>query len=292
MRRNIFLFFLSSTLVFGKVKIVTSTTDLADIAKTIGGDKAEVTSIARGNQDPHAVEVLPSYMLKVKNADLYFQVGMELDLWSNQIIDGSRNKNLKIVDCSKNINPLEIPRDKVDASMGDIHRLGNPHYWLDPENGKLIAETIANALSQTDPANKDYYQNRMTVFQHQVDEALEKWRSEFSILNGKRFIFYHNSWPYFAQRFGLNILEFVEPKPGIMPSPAHLERLINLIEAGAISAIAMETYFSSTAPDFLAEKTGIPVVKLSQSVGALPAADSYLNMIRANLETLKQKVSQ
>jgi zinc/manganese transport system substrate-binding protein len=271
---------------FGKVNIVASTTDLADIAKSVGGDKVKVTSIARGNQDPHYVEVLPSYMMKVKRADMYLQVGMELDLWSRQIIDGSRNRDLQIVDCSENINRLEVPTDKIDASMGDIHSMGNPHYWLDPENGKIIAKTILNALISDDISNADYYQTMYDNFVQNIDNMLEKLEIEYSHLSNQKVIFYHNSWPYFTHQFGLKTIEFIEPKPGIMPSPAHLEKLIRTINNGKVKLIAMEPYFSDSAPKYLSSKTGIKYVRLAQSVNAIPEAKSYIEMFEYNLKTL------
>ncbi len=273
--------------LIAKVQIVASISDLADIAATIGGNQVKVTTIAKGTQNPHYVEVLPSYMLKVRRADIYLKVGMELDLWSQQIIDGSRNGKVRIVDCSKNIKRLEVPTGKVDASLGDIHRLGNPHYWLDPENGGIIAQTIATALIQADPKHRDLYTSNLNSFLQELESRRAKWERDFSDLIGKKIIFYHNSWPYFATRFGLDTRGFVEDKPGIPPTPAHLDALIRQIQEEDIAVIAMEPYFSPRVPDFLHEKTGIAVVRLAQSVGALPEADSYLNLFDVNLKHLQ-----
>jgi ABC-type Zn uptake system ZnuABC Zn-binding protein ZnuA len=285
MTRVIMTLFLAGIL-WGKVQVVTSTTDLKDIAETIGGDRVVLTSIARGNQDPHYVEILPSYMMKVRKADLYLQVGMELDLWSQRIIDGSRNRKIRIVDCSRDIGALEVPTQKVDASMGDIHRFGNPHYWLDPANGKVIARTIAEALAAVDPAGQEEFEANLAVFELAVDQRLASWLEAYAVLKGQKIIFYHNSWPYFAGRFGLETVQFLEPKPGIQPSPAHLDRLLDIIESGGIEVLGMESYFSDLAPEFLAGKTELRVVKLAQSVGALPGAESYLDLFEHNLRAL------
>lgn len=287
MKKIIFTILITS-IIFCKINVVTSTTDLADIAKTIGGDRIKVISIATGQQDHHHVEVLPSYMLKVKKADIYLKVGLELDLWANQIIDGSRNRKLTIVNCSKNIKPLEVPTTKIDASMGDIHRMGNPHYWLDPENGKIIAENITKVLISVDPVGREFYENNFNEFKKNIDNSLTKWLQDFNNLQGKKLIYYHNSWPYFNERFGLEAVQFIEPKPGIMPSPIHLDRLIHTIESDDIKLIGMETYFSDKAPKFLAVKTGIQIVHLAQSVGALPNTETYLKMIRYNLQTISE----
>ncbi|MFQ6677535.1 MAG: metal ABC transporter substrate-binding protein [Fidelibacterota bacterium] len=275
------------TLAWGKVRIVTSITDMADIAETIGGNNVSVTSIARGNQNPHYVEVMPSYMLKVRKADFYLKIGMDLDLWSDQIIDGSRNRNIQVVDCSQNVHRLEVPSSKVDASQGDVHRMGNPHYWLDPANGIIIAETIANALISIDPKHREEYEKNLNKFKSTIEEKIRIWNTEFADLKGKKIIFYHNSWPYFSESFGLDVRQFLEPKPGITPSPSHLDRLIRLIEQEHISVIAMEPYFSPKAPEFLKSKTGSHVIVLAQSVDALPEADSYVKLFESNLKKLQ-----
>ena len=284
--KKILFISLITTLMFAKVNVVASTTDLADIAKSIGGDLILVTSISKGNQNHHYVEVLPSYMFKVKKADIYLQVGLEMDIWADQIIDGSRNRKLTIINCSEGIIPLEVPTSKVDASMGDIHKMGNPHYWLDPENGKIIAKHILESLSEIDPDNKNIYESNYQNFVAQIDALLEGWLSEYESLQGKEMIFYHNSWPYFNERFGLEAVQFIEPKPGIMPSPKHLEKLLGIIEHNSIELIGMETYFSDVAPNFLSNKTSIKVIKLAQSVNAVPEVNSYFKLFEYNLNTI------
>ena len=269
--------------LFGKVRIVSSTTDIADIVKIIGGDHVTVTSIARGNQDPHYVEILPSYMVKVRKADIYFMVGMELDLWAQQIIDGSRNRKVMVVDCSVEINKMEVPTGQIDASMGDIHRFGNPHYWLDPENGKLIARMVAEKLINHDSKNAEQYQSNLTQFENDLNSAISIWTKRFSDLRNKNIIFYHNSWPYFSKRFGLITVGFLEPKPGITPSPSQLNQVINQIKENEIEVIASESYFSDRAPKFIESKTNVRTVKLAQSVGAIEGADSYINLFETNL---------
>ena len=269
--------------IFGKVRIVSSTTDIADIVKIIGGDHVTVTSISRGNQDPHYVEILPSYMLKVRKADIYFMVGMELDLWAQQIIDGSRNRKVMVVDCSVEINKMEVPTGQIDASMGDIHRFGNPHYWLDPVNGILIARMVAEKLINHDSKNAEQYQSNLTQFENDLNSAISIWTKRFSDLRNKNIIFYHNSWPYFSKRFGLITVGFLEPKPGITPSPSQLNQVINQIKENEIEVIASESYFSDRAPKFIESKTNVITVKLAQSVGAIEGADSYIYLFETNL---------
>ena len=271
-----------------KINVVASITDLADIANQIGGKHVNTLSIARGSQDPHYVEVLPSYMIKVKRADMYLMVGMELDQWAEQIIDGSRNSDLKIVDCSENIIPLEIPTRKVDASMGDIHPNGNPHYWLDPENGKAIARTIARHLKEVDPQHSQDFNANLERFMQSIDRLEKEWAEKYSNLRGKSLIYYHNTWPYFNRYFGLKAAALIEPNPGIMPTPTHLDHLIHLIQGQNIQLIAMEPYFSGKAPTFLKNKTDITVVGLAQSVNARKGTETYQKMLTYNLETLQK----
>jgi len=290
MSRIAVLMLLSIAITWGKVKVVTSTSDLAAITREVGGNLVKVESIARGSQDPHYIEVLPSHMLKVKRADIYLKVGMELDLWADKIIGGSRNKNLVIIDCSESIKAQEVPAGKIDASMGDIHRFGNPHYWLDPLNGPVIAESIVRALSLKDPENAAKYEDNLRIFIETIRKRQESWLVKYADLKDVELIYYHNTWPYFNNRFGLQVLDFVEPKPGIMPTPNHVDHLVKLIQNKQLKVLAMEPYFSDKAPNYLVQKTDIKVVKLAPSVGAQEGTDTYLEMIQYNLDALQNAI--
>jgi ABC-type Zn uptake system ZnuABC Zn-binding protein ZnuA len=270
-----------------KVNVVTSTTDLASIAKMVGGDAVEVTSIARGTSDPHFVEVLPSYMVRVQKANVYFKLGMDIDRWAAPIIDGSRNGKLVVVDCSKNIVPLEVPTGKVDASMGDIHTRGNPHYWLDPDNGAVVAETIADALASVDPGNSSMYHANLEKFTAELAARKAKWAESARALKGLKMVTYHNSWPYFSRAFGVVVEEFVEPLPGIEPTPSHTARVIDVVKASNIRVIGVEPYFSKRTPETIARATGAAIVDLPPSVGGAPGADDYFSLFDVLIERLK-----
>ncbi len=276
-----------STLAFAKVRIVASTADLASVAKEIAGPLAEVDNICRSTADPHSVEVLPSYMVKVARADLYLKVGLELDFWAELIIDGSRNAKLVVVDCSQGIVPLEIPTEKVNASMGDIHPQGNPHYWLDPNNGLVIAKNILGGLIQVDPSNGETYQEGFRRFQTELSSKIAEWNGAAQTLKGKEIVTFHNSWPYFARAFGVKIAGFVEPKPGIEPTPSHTAELIELIKARTISVIAREPYFSGKIPGIIAAATGAKVVVLPPSVGGAAGIASYFDLFDHLIEALQ-----
>jgi ABC-type Zn uptake system ZnuABC Zn-binding protein ZnuA len=258
-----------------KVRVAASTTDLGSIAATVGGDQVEVATIARPNADIHRVEVLPSYMVRVSKARLYLKVGLGLDQWADQIIDGSHNGNLKIVDCSEGITPLEVPTGRVNASMGDVHPNGNPHYWLDPRNGAIVARTIADALSQVDPAHAADFAARAEAFGTQCEEKAKEGRLAAESLSIKDILTYHRSWSYMASAFGLRVLAEVEPVPGIPPTGKHLQDLVLLVKEHKVPLLIAEPYFSDDAGNFLARETQIKVQQVSPSCDDA-APGSYL----------------
>jgi ABC-type Zn uptake system ZnuABC Zn-binding protein ZnuA len=276
-----------------KVRVVTSTEDLASIAQIVGGGLVEAESIVKGTQDPHFVEMLPSYMVRVRRADMYVKAGMSLDYWAQQIIDGSRNSRLVIVDASSALpreSRLEVPSGKIDASMGDIHPEGNPHYWLDPANGALIAEVIAEGLRRADPAHAEDWKTGLARFKTDLDRRIAGWKTEAAPLEGLRIITYHRSWPYFARAFGIDVVDQLEPKPGVKPSPSHLASLIARVKGLDVALVAFEPYFERKTPELLSRETGIPVVTLPPSVGGVPEVKTYYDLFDYDLRTLKAAV--
>jgi len=209
-----------------------------------------------------------------------------LDMWVFPIIDGSRNSDLIVVDCSEHIQPLEVPTFKVDASHGDLHPHGNPHYWLGPDNIPAVLETIARALAGIEPELSENFAQNAEEYGQRIRAAEKEWQKKIALLQGRKFIFYHNSWPYFARFAQIEIIEHVEPKPGIHPTPGHIKKLIGVLEGGQAEAIAIEPYFDRKTVDMLAEKTGVRIVEVCPSVGGIPGVDSYLELIEYNLRVL------
>lgn len=263
-----------------RIRIVASTTDLASIAATVGGDEVEVAFIARPQSDPHQVEVLPSYMVRVSRAQLYLKVGLSLDQWANQIIDGSRNGKVQVLDCSAHITPLEVPAGRVDARQGDVHPNGNPHYWLDPRNGGIVAGDIAEALGRLDPPHADQFRARAAAFVRDCEAAVAEGAARVAALPERTVITYHASWLYFATTVGLEVPGNVEPVPGIPPSGGHLQALVDLISQRHIPVLIQEPYYSDEAPQFLARETGIRVNRISPSCDNGDSG-SYLAHFRA-----------
>jgi ABC-type Zn uptake system ZnuABC Zn-binding protein ZnuA len=257
------------------IRIVAALTDLGSIASYIGGDKVEVSAIAKASSNPHSIEVFPSYMAKVSGAAIYLKSGLGLDQWSDAIIDGSRNNKVIVVDCSSGVSVLEKPTGKVDASLGDVHPFGNPHYWLNPENGIVIAQNIENELQKIDPANSAVYSAHFEQFKKDCLEKIAAWKSKLKSLSGAKIITYHSSWAYFADAFGFMIVAKVEPYPGIPPTGNHLAELVSVIKREGVAFIMQEPYFSDDAPRFLTRQTGVKVFKCAPSCNDVTPS-SYL----------------
>jgi zinc/manganese transport system substrate-binding protein len=238
------------------IRIVAALPDLGSIASSIGGDKVEVSSIAKAEANPHSVEVFPSYMAKVSRAALYLKSGLGLDQWSDAIIDGSRNNKIVVVDCSIGVKVLEKPVH-VDASMGDVHPFGNPHYWLDPRNGIVIARTIADVLKKIDGGNGAWYDANFARFKSEMESRFGGWKEKMKPLDGAKIITYHSSWAYLADAFHLTVVEHVEPFPGIPPTGNHLARLVETIKKDTVVLILKEPYFPDDATKFLNRQSGI-----------------------------------
>jgi zinc/manganese transport system substrate-binding protein len=247
------------------LRIVAALPDFGSIASYIGADKVEVSAIAKASSNPHSVEVFPSYMAKVSRASIYLKSGLGLDQWSDAIIDGSRNNKVVTVDCSNGVSVLEKPTGKVDASMGDVHPFGNPHYWLSPENGIIIGQNIATELQKIDPANAAFYFARLEKFKKECLDKISEWKEKVKSLNGAKIITYHSSWAYFADAFGFSIVAKVEPFPGIPPTGNHLADLVEIIKKEKVAFIIQEPYFSDDAPRFLNRQTGVKIFKCAPS---------------------------
>ncbi len=278
----------------GKLQIMTATTDLAALAQEIGGDRVEVESVARGYQDPHFVEAKPSFLLKLRHADLLIVVGLELEIgWLPPLISQSTNPKIQVgapgyFDASRFAKILEIPTGVVTRAEGDVHPLGNPHYWLDPENGLRIAKGIQNKLSEMRPGDAAYFAERYNSFEQRIKQAHEKWLAEMKPYSGRKVVTYHRSWPNFAEHFGLNVVGYVEPRPGIPPSPQHTVELIGLMKRDGVKVILVEPYFDLKTPNAIARDTGAKVVVLMPSVGGEKEITDYFKLFDYDIAKLKQ----
>jgi zinc/manganese transport system substrate-binding protein len=276
----------------GKLNVMTTTEDLASIAREIGGDRITVDSMAKGYQDPHFVEAKPSFILKLQKADLLVLVGRELEIgWLPPLIQQSRNARIQAgadgyLDASLQAQILEIPSGEITRAMGDVHPLGNPHYWMDPENGKRIAKEIAEKLTQFRPNDRAYFTMRLTDFTSRLDEAEKRWLAMMAPYKGTKMVTYHRSFPNFAERFGLNIVGYVEPRPGIPPTPQHTLDLINEMKRQNVKLVLVEPYFDLKTPQAIGRETGAEVLVMPPSVGGVKEVPDYFKLFDYDINLL------
>jgi zinc/manganese transport system substrate-binding protein len=273
-----------------KVRVVTTLEDLASIAQSIGGDRVETFALARGYQDPHFVDAKPSFILQLSKANLLVVAGLELEIgYLPPLLDQSRNDKIHpggpgYLDASIGCDILQRPAVQVTRAMGDVHPYGNPHYWTDPENGRVIARAVAARLSEIDPAGSAAYAAGLAAFESKLTAKEKEWAAKMAPYAGTKVVTFHDSWPNFAKYFKLEIAGQVEPKPGIPPSPTHTLDIINLIEREKIRVILVEPYFDLKTPRFIADKSGAKVLVFYPSVGGTKEIGDYFSIFDRDLD--------
>ena len=293
-RRTVLLLglLLAASPAFATVKVVSSLQDFASIADAIGGKRVETFALARGYQDPHFVDPKPSFVLKLSRADLLIVAGLELEIgYLPPLIDQSRNDRIRpgasgYLDASTGCDILERPTGTVTRAMGDVHPFGNPHFWLDPDNGRVIARAIAAKLTELDPAGAADYKANLATFEAKLAEGEKRWNAALAPYAGTEVVTYHNSWPNFLKHFKLVAAGYIEPKPGIPPSPAHTVEIISLMSAKKIPVILMEPYFDRKTPEQIATKTGATLLVFIPSVGGVPEIKDYFGLFDYDVKLL------
>jgi len=278
------------------IDVVATTEDLAALSREVGGDKVKVTALARGYQDPHYVEPKPSFIMKLHRADLLVAVGRELEVaWLPALTQQSRNGKIqpgadRYLDASLTARILDIPRGPITRAMGDAHPLGNPHYWLDPANGREVARAIQQKLAEIRPGDADYFAQRFADFDLRLTEAERRWDTQMAPYRGLKIVTYHRSWPNFCERFGLDVIGYVEPRPGIPPSPGHLLDLIREMKHQEVKILVVEPYFDQKTPKSVARQTGAKLVVLLPSVGGEKQVQGFIQLFDHNLERLTSAI--
>jgi zinc/manganese transport system substrate-binding protein len=273
-----------------KLKVVTTLQDFSSITDAVGGDRVETFAIAKGYQDPHFVDAKPSFILKLSKADLLIVAGLELEIgYLPPLIDQSRNDKIHpgsvgYLDASIGCDILQRPTTQVTRAMGDVHPYGNPHFWTDPNNGKVIARAIAAKLSELDPAGKSTYDKNLAAFESKLDEKDKEWLAKVAPYANSKIVTFHDSWPNFAKHFKLNVAGHIEPKPGIPPSPTHTLEIINLIQAEKIPVMLVEPYFDLKTPNYIATKTSAKVVVFYPSVGGTAEIKDYFGLFDHDID--------
>jgi zinc/manganese transport system substrate-binding protein len=281
-----------------KLNVMATTEDLASIAREVGGDRVTVDSIAKGYQDPHFVEAKPSFILKLQRADLLILVGRELEIgWLPPLIQQSRNAKIQpgaegYLDASLQAKILEVPQGEITRAMGDVHPLGNPHFWLDPENGKIVAREIAAKLGQFRRGDKAYFDERLADFTRRIDEAEKRWLTTMAPYKGMKVVTYHRSFPNFAERFGLDVVGYVEPRPGIPPTPQHTLDLMNEMKRQNVKIVMVEPYFDLKTPNAIGRDTGAQVLVMPPSVGGVKEVADYFKLFDYDINLLVDAIKK
>ena len=274
------------------VNVVATTEDLASLAREVGGERVKVDALAKGYQDPHFVEAKPSFVFILNKADLLVAVGRELEIgWLPPLVLQSRNAKIQpgaagYLDASLTARILEIPTGQVTRAMGDVHPQGNPHYWLDPGNGRRIAQAVQARLSQLSPADAAYFAQRYADFDQRLAAAEKRWDAAMAPYRGTKVVTYHRSWPNFCERFGLDVIGYVEPKPGIPPSSAHTIELMATMKREGVKLLLVEPYFDEKTPNSIGRETGVPVLVLPPSVGGEKEITDYVKLFDHNVDAV------
>jgi zinc/manganese transport system substrate-binding protein len=274
-----------------QLRVVATTPDLGSIAKEIGGDKVSVVALAKPTEDPHFVDAKPSHIVTLNRADALIEGGAELELgWLPPLLENSRNGKIaagapgRIV-ASEGVRMLEVPTS-FDRSKGDVHSLGNPHFLIDPVNVKIIARNIASHFSAIDPKNAATYNGNLSRFNAKLDTKFAAWQKQLAPYRGARIVTYHKDFPYLAERFGLTIVDELEAKPGIAPSPAHLAQVIGKMKSTNAKVILVQPFQNRRTAETVARQTGATVLDVPQQPGAVPNTDSYFDMMDHLVNTL------
>jgi zinc/manganese transport system substrate-binding protein len=268
----------------GKVNVVATTPDLAALAREIGGDRIEVKSLAKSTEDPHFVDAKPSHIVTLNRANVLIDGGAELELgWLPPLLDNSRNDKIAVgaagrVTASTGIKMLDVPTT-LDRGKGDVHGLGNPHFLIDPKNAKVVAASIAQHLTQVDPAGAAAYSANLKKFNDALDAKAAQWEKTLAPYKGAKIVTYHNDFIYFANRFGLKVIGTLEPKPGIAPSPAHVANIIATMKSNDAHILLVQPYQNRKTAENIARQTGGVVLDVSQQPGAMKNTDTYLEMM-------------
>jgi ABC-type Zn uptake system ZnuABC Zn-binding protein ZnuA len=279
-------------------RVKLQTEDLASLAREVGGDRVTVVALAKGYQDPHQVDPKPSFILEVSRADVLLAVGKELEIgWLPALVTSSRNAKVQpggagFLDASQNVRILEIATGQITRAMGDVHPQGNPHYWLDPANGRRIAQAIRDKLVQLAPAERAFFEQRYADFDARLTAAEKKWDAAMAPYKGTEIVTYHRSWPNFMERFGLQVIGYVEPKPGIPAPPSHIIDLIAEMKRRNCKLIVVEPYWSLKTPQAIASQVGGKVLVLAPSVGGVKAATDYIQLFEYDIAQLTAALKQ
>jgi zinc/manganese transport system substrate-binding protein len=288
---------LAATPAFADLRVATSLTDLASVAQFVGGKHVTAQSLCRGYEDPHFVPAKPSLMKAIQHADVFISTGLELDGgWLPLVLPGSRNPKIQpgtkgFVDASQGIDVLEKPVGTVSRAEGDVHPLGNPHYYADPKDLEVVARHLATVFSELDPANAADYAANAKAFTAKMEESLENWEKAMAPYKGASIVPFHRNFDYFAERFGLKLFGTVEPKPGIPPSPRHIAELATAMKAAGVRVVVYQPYYNADASNEVAKRVGGVAVEVATEVGGMPGTDDVFTKFDVLVASMARALS-
>jgi ABC-type Zn uptake system ZnuABC Zn-binding protein ZnuA len=275
-----------------RLRVITTVPDIASIVRSIGGDLVTVESIARGYQDPHYVEAKPSYMVKVSRADILFHVGMQLEIgWLPLLLQGSRNPDLVTVALENGIDVLHQPEEEVSRRFGDIHPDGNPHYWLDPNNGLVMARQVAATLSDhLAPGDRATVTANLAAFEAELRARILEWDRELAPWRDLRLVAYHQQFEYLAAWAGWETVDYIEEKPGVPPSPRHVAGLERMMKEEGITTLIASSFIDPRIPSRVAGRTGATLVILPASVEGEESITDYFALFEHLVRVIQEQV--
>jgi zinc/manganese transport system substrate-binding protein len=288
---GVIAFVMAASSASAQLRVVATTPDLASVAREIGGDRVNVVALAKPTEDPHYVDAKPSHIVTLNRADALIEGGAELELgWLPPLLENSRNSKISAgapgrIVASEGVKMLEVPTS-FDRSKGDVHSLGNPHFMIDPVTVRIIARNIATHFAQIDPKNAATYNGNLARFNAKLDAKYADWQKQLAPYRGARIVTYHKDFVYLAQRFGLTIVDELEPKPGIAPSPAHLAQVIGKMKSSNAKVILVQPFQNRKTAETVARQTGATVLDISQQPGAVPNTSTYFDLMDNIVKTL------
>ena len=288
---------LATTPALADLKVATSLTDLASVAQFVGGKHVTAQSLCRGFQDPHFVPAKPSLMKAIQNADVFISTGLELDTgWLPLVLPGSRNPKIQpgtkgFVDASEGVSVLEKPSGTVSRAEGDVHPLGNPHYYADPKALEVVADHLAQVFSDLDPANAADYAANAKAFNARMEVSLAKWEKQMEPYKGASIVAFHKNFIYFADRFGLKLFGTIEPKPGIPPTPHHINDLAEAMKKAGVKVVVYQPYYNADASQQVAKRAGGVAVEVALEAGGLPRTDDVFSKFDSMVSSMAGALS-
>lgn len=280
-----------------KLTVVASTLDMADIVTQIGDDKVSVYAISTGKYDLHFFDPRPSQVMKLREADVLIVGGLDVDIWIQGLIDASRNRKIRFgaegyVDPSDGVQPIQIPKGRIDGAMGDVHPYGNPHYWVTRENAHIVVENITKGLNRVSPEDAEYFGRNKEAYLKKLDQVYDGLHKKLEPFKGTKIIQYHQSWDYFCSEFGLEIVGSLEPKPGIPPSASHLKEVVEAARREGAKLMLIEPYYPNRPVEFVARETGAKVLRLPFYVGGRKGIDTFLDNLTYNVNQIVEALSE